>query len=117
MLDALIEDARADDNVVGVVVFGSRSKGAYVTEASDWDVFVVVREVRGDRPYVRGSGLELVELTVEQLRSPPERRRYALAWVEPQLDKTGDAEAIARGHGLGAVIDGWEPDVAWLRGE
>jgi hypothetical protein len=27
-----------------------------------------------------------------------------------------DVEALARAHGLGAVIDGWEPDVAWLRG-
>jgi hypothetical protein len=28
-----------------------------------------------------------------------------------------DVETLARRHGLGAVIDGWEPDVAWLRGE
>lgn len=28
-----------------------------------------------------------------------------------------DLEDIARRHGLGDVIDGWEPDVAWLRGE
>jgi hypothetical protein len=27
-----------------------------------------------------------------------------------------DVEALAREHGLGEVIDGWEPDVAWLRG-
>jgi hypothetical protein len=27
-----------------------------------------------------------------------------------------DAETLARKHGLGAVIDGWEPDVATLRG-
>jgi hypothetical protein len=27
-----------------------------------------------------------------------------------------DLEALARGQGLGAVIDGWEPDVALLRG-
>src|SRR5205814_5381813 len=27
------------------------------------------------------------------------------------------AERIAREHGLGAVVDGWEPDVAFLRGE
>jgi hypothetical protein len=27
-----------------------------------------------------------------------------------------DVEALARRHGLGDVIDGWEPDVAWLRG-
>lgn len=27
-----------------------------------------------------------------------------------------DVEQLAREHGLGSVIDGWEPDVAWLRG-
>jgi hypothetical protein len=27
-----------------------------------------------------------------------------------------DIEALAREHGLGDVIDGWEPDVPWLRG-
>ena len=25
-------------------------------------------------------------------------------------------EGLARIRGLGATIDGWEPDVAWLRG-
>lgn len=28
-----------------------------------------------------------------------------------------DVEQLARDHGLGDVIEGWEPDVAWLRGE
>jgi hypothetical protein len=28
-----------------------------------------------------------------------------------------DVEAIARTHGHGDVIDGWEPDLAWLRGD
>ena len=27
-----------------------------------------------------------------------------------------DVERLARGNGHGGVIDGWEPDVAWLRG-
>jgi predicted nucleotidyltransferase len=35
VLDALLAEARGDDNVVGIVVFGSRGKGAFVTEASD----------------------------------------------------------------------------------
>ena len=223
MLDALLEEARGDDNVVGVVLFGSRGRGAFVTEQSDWDVFVVVRENRDERPFVHGARLETVEVTVDELRSPPAWNRYALAWLEPQLDKTGevaaamldavrvdpatagepldgyvnlyyrsaknaraglalaslldaqesvgwflefvfavhgrlrpynkwlewelehhplpwsdlprleriartgdlaeqqalfrDAESLARSNGLGAVIDGWEPDVAWLRGE
>ncbi len=45
MLEPLLEETRRDENVVGVVLFGSRGKGAFVTEASDWDVFVVVREL------------------------------------------------------------------------
>ena len=227
MLDALLDEARRDDNVLGIVVFGSRGKGAYVGEGSDWDVFVVVAEHRGERPFVHGSRLETVEVTLEQLRNQPQWNRYSLAWVEPQLDKTGEvavalrdatrvdpaaagepldgyvnmlyrslknariglelaslldaqesipwflefvftvhgrlrpynkwlewelerhplpepmnslllgrieriartgdvavqqllfreAEALARAHGLGAVIDGWEPDVLWLRGD
>jgi predicted nucleotidyltransferase len=28
-----------------------------------------------------------------------------------------DVERVARGHGYGDVIDSWEPDVAWLRGD
>jgi hypothetical protein len=28
-----------------------------------------------------------------------------------------DVEVLARRHGLGDVIDGWEPDVGWLRGD
>jgi hypothetical protein len=224
-LDALLAEAREDDNVLGVVVFGSRGKGAFVRDGSDWDVFVVVRERRGDRPFVHGANLETVELTLGELRNQPDWNRYGLAWLEPQLDKTGEvadalrdgvrvdpatagepldayinsyyrslknarlglelaalldaqdsvrwflefvfavhgrlrpfnkwlawelenhplpgndvslgkleqiartgdlfeqaalfraAEVLARAHGLGAVIDGWEPDVALLRGE
>ena len=223
MLEPLLEEARGDDNVVGVVLFGSRGRGAFVTEQSDWDVFVVVREHRGERPFVHGARLETVEVTVDELRDQPDWNRYTVAWLEPQLDKTGevaeamrdavrvdpagagepldgyvnlyyrsaknarvglplaslldaqesvgrflefvfavhgrlrpynkwlewdldrrplpwndlprleriartgdlaeqqalfrDAESIARAHGLAAVIDGWEPDVALLRGE
>lgn len=28
-----------------------------------------------------------------------------------------DVERVARTHGFGDVIDGWDPDVAWLRGD
>jgi len=221
--EALLAEASADENVVGVVLFGSRGKGAFVDERSDWDVFVVVREHRGERPFVHGAVLETVETTLDELRSPPAWNRYSLAWLEPQLDKTGevaaalrdavrvdpvtagepldayvnsyyrsaknarlgldlaslldaqesipsflefvfavhgrlrpfnkwlaweleqhplpwndlarleriahtgditeqqalfrDAESLARSHGLGTVIDTWEPDVAWLRGD
>jgi hypothetical protein len=96
VLDALLAEARADDNVIGIVVFGSRGKGAYVGETSDWDVFVVVREQRGERPSVHGAQLETVEVTLEQLRNQPQWNRYSLAWLEPQLDKTGEVAAALR---------------------
>jgi nucleotidyltransferase-like protein len=96
VLDALLDEARQDDNVIGVVVFGSRGKGAFVTEASDWDVFVVVHEVRGDRPLRHGDVFETVELTLDQLRNLPEWNRYSVAWVQPQLDKTGEVAGALR---------------------
>jgi predicted nucleotidyltransferase len=96
VLDALLAEGRDDDNVVGVVVFGSRGKGAFVTEASDWDVFVVVREHRGERPFVHGAKLETVEVTLDELRNQPARNRYSLTWLEPQLDKTGEVAIALR---------------------
>ncbi|HZO34363.1 MAG TPA: hypothetical protein VFB17_04730 [Gaiellaceae bacterium] len=37
--------------------------------------------------------------------------------VDEQRALFREAEALARANGLGAVIDGWEPDAAWLRGD
>jgi hypothetical protein len=95
VLDDLLADARADDNVIGLVLYGSRARGAFVTERSDWDVYVVVREHRGDRPFRRGERVETVELTLEELRDPA-GLRYHLAWIEPQLDKTGEVTEALR---------------------
>jgi hypothetical protein len=241
--DELVEAVRTDGGVLGLVLTGSRGSGAFVTDESDWDVRLVVRdEVRDDyrrrygtphgsrvevfvltrsqlegvgevgspsawdRPsYVhaevvldRGGIAELVDamrrlgpevaltLAAEQLddyvnsyfRSAKSHRlgldaeahldaaesipallatlfalhgrvrpfnkhlrreleaeplpgeRWAVGVLLPRLETilaTGDLEAqqrlfrdveeLARAHGLGDVIDGWEPDVAWLRGE
>ena len=64
------------------------------------------------------------ELSTEPLRTPAfaglEDRVAALA-ADPSADPLRDAfrmlEAAARDAGHGSVVDGWEPDVAWLRGE
>ena len=36
--------------------------------------------------------------------------------LEDQQGLFRETEALARAHGHGSTIDGWEPDVAWLRG-
>lgn len=93
MLDALIARARDDENVIGVIHSGSRGRDAYVTDESDWDAFVVVREERGDYERERGSGLELSEVTLDVLAAPPDSARPAFVSLVPQLDKTGEVEA------------------------
>ncbi|HEU5216110.1 MAG TPA: nucleotidyltransferase domain-containing protein [Gaiellaceae bacterium] len=95
MLEALLEEARHDENVIGVVLFGSRGRGVFVDERSDWDVYVVVREVRGDRPFRHGDRVETIELTLEELGGAA-GDRYHLAWLEPHLDKTGEVAAAMR---------------------
>jgi hypothetical protein len=39
------------------------------------------------------------------------------ASIEVQRKMFRDVESLARSHRLGDVVDSWEPDVVWLRGE
>ena len=86
----LLARASDDDNVVGVIHSGSRGRGDYVREESDWDFFVVVRELRGAYPSSHGDHVEYAEITLERLADPPEWARPALISVELLLDKTGE---------------------------
>jgi hypothetical protein len=88
VLDAILERARADDNVVGLIVHGSRGRGEHVTESSDLDLILVVREVRGEYAGGHGDPVEFVELT--SLAKLPDWMLPAVTWAEPVLDKTGE---------------------------
>ena len=96
MLDELLARARADENVIGVIQSGSRGRDAYVTDESDWDAFVIVREERGEYERERGSGLELSEVTLEVLADPPDRARPAFLSLTPRLDTTGEVAKALR---------------------
>jgi hypothetical protein len=92
VLDQLLEEARRDENVVGVVVHGSRGRGLHVHEASDWDVLVVVRELTGRYDSEeRGGELEAFEVT--SLADLPHWMLPAVTWTTPALDKTGAVTA------------------------
>jgi hypothetical protein len=73
-----------------VIHSGSRGRGLYVHEDSDWDFFVVVRELRGEYPSEHGDPVEYAEITLERLADPPEWARPALLSVDLMLDKTGE---------------------------
>jgi hypothetical protein len=92
VLDELLAEARQDENVVGVVVHGSRGRGGqHVHEGSDWDVIVVVRELSGRYDSERGGELEAFEVT--SLASLPKWMLPAITWTTPALDKTGAVTA------------------------
>ncbi len=79
---AFLASAAADENVVGVVLSGSRGAGMFVTDRSDFDVFVVTREPDERWPFVHGAPIESVPLTLEEFET------YALpssnaAWNRP----------------------------------
>jgi predicted nucleotidyltransferase len=92
----LLARASDDDNVVGVIHSGSRGRGLYVHEDSDWDFFVVVHELRGDYPSTHGDSVEYAEITLERLADPPDWARPALLFVDVLLDKTGGVATALR---------------------
>jgi hypothetical protein len=91
--EELLREAEADPEIVGVVLSGSRGKDAFVTEHSDYDVWVIVRDERRRAPHRRGGPLDVVTVTLADFeRHPPD---YAFAHVTPLLDKGGIAELLA----------------------
>lgn len=69
---AILERARADPTVVGVVVFGSRGAGAYVDDGSDVDAFVVVAGTSAEAERwatEHGSDVEIWPMTLDEFRA------------------------------------------------
>jgi len=110
--DAFLEEARADPDIFGVVLVGSRGKGAYVGEGSDHDTWVVVRDpaAYAERyPSRRGDPVEYILVSLEAFRRyalPGESSRwdaYSFAHVEPLLDKLdGEIARLVREKPLAA---------------
>lgn len=105
--EELVREAESDPDVVGVVLGGSRGKGALVTERSDYDVYVIVandaayERWAGRHQFRHGDPVEVILTTVERFRehgapgSPSAWNAYTFAHVEPVLDRGGIAELVA----------------------
>jgi predicted nucleotidyltransferase len=100
-LEELLERVRADDGVLGVVLFGSQAWGHGLDERSDYDVVVVTTDEaaleRFERevPFVRGDPVEVVSDTIDGLRahaapgSDSEWARPSYLHARVLVDKTG----------------------------
>lgn len=99
-----LEFARGEDRILGVVVTGSRGRGALVHDASDWDLRVVVRD--GDEAFAdsldtpHGSVVEVSATTLGAFRITPEWDRYSYAHVTVPIDKLdGEVARLAAAKG------------------
>jgi hypothetical protein len=93
--DRLVAALEADPLVVGLVLGGSRGKGALVDDRSDHDLYVVLEEgadldVYADRyPSRHGDAIEVLLLSRRGLEQMPAWNRYTFCHVEPLLDRSG----------------------------
>ena len=96
---ALLDHARMDPNIVGLLLAGSRGMRAYVTPESDYDAYVILREADlldeyAERfPSAHGDPVEYILVSLESFRThalPGTASRwnaYTFAHIEPLIDK------------------------------
>lgn len=99
----LVERARADDDVLGLILTGSRGRGFRVRPDSDWDVRLVLRDGAADTYSTpHGSPVEVFVLDRSRFErtglpgSGSEWDRYSYVRCELVLDRDGElAELLA----------------------
>lgn len=106
--EELVDAARRDENILGLVLTGSRASGVGVTEGSDWDVRLIVRDdvlstYRAEYGTPHGSAVEVVVLGETELerfgevRSETAWDRYSWVRARVVVDETGRiARAVDR---------------------
>lgn len=110
---AFVAELEADPATVGVVLSGSRGRNAFVHDASDWDVRLIVRDdafasASGRLGTPHGSAIEVFVLSLESFRhageigGSSEWDRYSYVHAQVLVDKL-DGE-IARLTAAKAVL-------------
>jgi predicted nucleotidyltransferase len=124
LLGNVVSEAEADPACLGVVLIGSQAAGT-PDEESDVDVLYVLRDEKRDRE--RRGKLELIPVTLDDFRRPPEWFKPALAHARVMLDKTGELAPVVDEAGrvtleeVAEAYDGYLNDFsrslkAWRRG-
>ena len=90
----LVDELSADDNVAGLILGGSRGRGVYVREESDWDLYVVLHDSADLAEYAtrfpsrHGDRVEVILRSRSGLEGEPAWNRYTFCHVEPLLDRS-----------------------------
>jgi len=103
--DELVASARRDENIVGLVLTGSRGRRFPVSDASDWDVRLVVNddvceEYRSRLATPHGSPVEVVVLSLSEFEQVGEVGtesawdRYSYVYAEVVVDKAAALSSL-----------------------
>ena len=92
--EALVSELSADENVVGLLLAGSRGRGALVRDESDYDLYVFLRErslleaYAARYPTRHGDSIEVILRSREGFAKEPSWNRYTFCHVEPLFDRS-----------------------------
>lgn len=89
----LVRRAEADENVLGLILAGSRGTGIFVTERSDFDTYVVLRSPESDWGAGHGEAVEVWPMTIDEFRqhalvgAPDPWNRPTFLYARVEIDK------------------------------
>lgn len=107
----ILEEAESDPDVIGFVLDAGRGKG-FVTERSDYDILVIVKDNKkqdGKEKYEKYYTTEIIDIGVCTLLefknsdgwgTEEEPYRYGYAYIKAQVDKTGEIQKIINEKGI-----------------
>ncbi len=107
--ESVLEKAKSDERVIGLILAGGRGKGVY-TENSDYDVAIIATdESVSDVKNEYKTKQEMVEIVVRSISefknyatagSTEEWDKYTFAHVKAQIDKTGEIQKLIDEKGI-----------------
>lgn len=98
----ILEEAKNDPDVIGLILVAGRGKG-FVTEHSDYDVYMIVSDGKlevAKEKYKSGNKVDIFLHTLSSFidyaswGSEYEWDRYNFTYVKAQIDKTGEIQKI-----------------------
>ncbi len=105
----VLEKAKSDERVIGLILTGGRGKGMY-TENSDYDVAIIATDesaLNVKKEYTPKKGIvEIGVRSISEFKSHAEVGsaedwdRYTFAHIKAQVDKTGEIQKIIDGKGI-----------------
>ncbi len=93
LYEELLQRAQADDNVLGLILAGSRGAGIFATDRSDFDTYLILRTPEDGWRAGHGEPVEIWPLTIEEFRrhalvgEPDAWNRPTFLYARAEIDK------------------------------